>query len=154
MCGKGTYEGNVSDARSFEIALPAIRERLLQLQGSLNDLTIVYDKGNVSKANQQRVDESKLHYVTGLTVASQKQLVQTANSQMTTITFDDGEAVQAYRTQRTIWGKQRTAVVLVSERLRDGQIRGVLQHVASVKKWLSRLAGTLKRGKQRRSREV
>jgi transposase len=149
-----TYEGNVSDARSFESALPAIRDRLLQLQGNLDDLTIVYDKGNVSKANQQRVDESKLHYVTGLTVASQKQLVQTANSQMTSIPFDDGEAVQAYRTQRTIWGKKRTVVVLVSERLRDGQIRGVLQHVASAKKWLSRLADTLKRGKQRRSREA
>lgn len=149
-----TYEGNVSDARSFENALPAIRESLLQLQGTLDDLTIVYDKGNVSKANQQRVDESKLHYVTGLTVASLKQLVLTANSKMTSVAFDDEEAVQAYRTQRTIWGKTRTVVVLVSERLRDGQIRGILQHVASVEKWLSRLADTLRRGKQRRSREV
>lgn len=149
-----TYEGNVSDARSFEKALPAIRESLLQLQGTLDDLTIVYDKGNVSKANQQRVDESKLHYVTGLTVASQKQLVLTANSKMTSVAFDDEEAVQAYRTHRTIWGKKRTVVVLVSERLRDGQIRGILQHVASVEKWLSRLADTLRRGKQRRSREA
>lgn len=149
-----TYEGNVSDARSFENALPAIRERLIQLQGTLDDLTLVYDKGNVSKANQQRVDESELHYVTGLTVASQKQLVRTANLKMTPVIFEDEETVQAYRTQRTIWGRKRTVVVLISDRLRDGQTRGILQHVASSEKWLSKLADTLKRGKQRRPREA
>lgn len=148
-----TYAGNVSDARSFENSLPAIRERLVQLQGDFDALTIVYDKGNVSKANQKRVDDSKLHYVTGLTVASQKQLVRTANSKMAPVSFDD-ETVQAYRTQRIIWGKKRTVVVLVSERLREGQLRGILQHVASAEKWLSRLADTLRRGKQKRSRDA
>jgi transposase len=149
-----TYEGNVSDARSFEVALPFIRERLLQLQGSLEDLTLVYDKGNVSKANQQLVDASGFHYVTGLTVASQKQLVQKANLNLSPVVLDDDEPVPVYRTRHLIWGKKRTVVVLVSERLRDGQMRGVLQHAASAQKWLSRLADTLRRGKQRRSREA
>src|SRR5690606_15769283 len=35
---------------------------------------------------------------------------------------------------------------------RQGQIRGILQHVESAQRWLSKLADTLKRGKQRRSR--
>ena len=148
-----TYAGNVSDARSFDAALPSIRERLLQLKGSLDDLTLVFDKGNVSKANQRHVDESNFHYVTGLTVASQKKLVQDANSKMSPLGINEDETVPAYRTKRLIWGKKRTVVVLVSERLRDGQMRGVLQHVSSAEKWLSKLADTLKRGKQRRSRD-
>ena len=47
---------------------------------------------------------------------------------------------------------QRTAIVLISERLREGQRRGILQHVASAQRWLSRLEQTLQRGKQRRDR--
>jgi transposase len=43
-------------------------------------------------------------------------------------------------------------VVLLSERLREGQRRGILQQVASAQRWLSRLDETLKRGKQRRDR--
>lgn len=147
-----TYEGNVSDAHSFAAALPSIRQRLLELKGSLDDLTIVYDKGNVSKANQQHVDQSQFHYVTGLTVASQKKLVEEANPKMTSLVLSEEETVPAYRTERLIWGKKRTVVVLVSERLRDGQMRGILQHAGSAEKWLSRLADTLRRGKQKRSR--
>ena len=62
------------------------------------------------------------------------------------------DIVRAYRTVKTIWGAERTVVVLLSERLRDGQRRGVLQHVASAHRWLERLSKTLRRGKQKRDR--
>ncbi len=149
-----TYEGNVSDASCFETALPSIRERLIELKGGVDELTLVYDKGNVSEANQRLVDASQLHYVTGLTVASQKKLVEEANSKMAPLVLNEDETVPAYRTKKRIWGKQRTVVVLISERLREGQMRGIVQHVASAQKWLGNLADTLRRGKQRRSREV
>jgi transposase len=58
----------------------------------------------------------------------------------------------AFRTRRLVWGVERTVVVLMSERLREGQKRGILQHVASAQRWLARLSETLERGKQRRSR--
>lgn len=51
-----------------------------------------------------------------------------------------------------IWGAERTAIVLVSERLREGQVRGILHHVESAQRWLTRLQATLQRGKQKRSR--
>jgi transposase len=146
-----TYGGNVADAKSFAAALPLIQQRLAELGGSPDSLTIVYDKGNVSQANQKLVDTAAVHYVTALTVASQKKLVQFANSRLETIAVE-GESVRAYRTRGSIWGKERTAVVLVSERLQEGQARGVLQHVASAQKWLNQLSLTLARGQQKRDR--
>lgn len=147
-----TYEGQVADADSFAVALVAVRQRLLELQISLDRLTVVYDKGNVSRVNQRQVDSSEFHYVTGLTVASQKEFAAAANQKLAPVVLSDGESVMAYRAERTIWEKNRTAVLLISEQLREGQIRGILQHVASAKRWLSELGDTLKRGKQRRSR--
>ena len=130
------YGGEVSDAKCFADVLPALRERLVELHRDVQSLTLVFDKGNVSRANQKLVDGSELHYVTGLTAASQHELVKHANSRLAPVELQNGETVLAYREQRKIWGTERTALVLLSERLRQGQMRGILQHVASAQRWL------------------
>lgn len=147
-----TYGGAMADATCFAGVLPAIRQRLLELHRDVASLTIVFDKGNVSRDNQKLVDASNLHYVTGLTVASQQALVDKANPQLAPVVLPDGETVPAYRERRTIWGTERTVIVLLSERLREGQKRGVLQHVASARRWLDELAQTLRHGRQKRDR--
>jgi transposase len=115
-------------------------------------LTIVFDKGNVSRANQALVEGSGFHYVTALTAASQKDLVDKATPLLAQVDLAKGDPVLAYREQRKIWGEERTAVVVLSERLREGQARGVLQHVKAALDWFSVLEETLRRGKQKRSR--
>ena len=147
-----TYGGEVSDATCFADVFPAVRQRLVELHRDVQSLTIIFDKGNVSRANQRLVDASQLHYVTGLTVASQQEFVEHANQRLAPVELPGGETVLAYRERRPIWGAERTAVVLLSERLRQGQMRGVLQHAASAQRWLSSLADTLRRGKQKRDR--
>ena len=147
-----TYGGAMADATCFAEVLPAIRQRLLELHQDVAGLTIVFDKGNVSRGNQLLVDGAKLHYVTGLTAASQQALVERANPQLAPVVLPDGDTVHAYRERSKIWGVERTAIVLLSERLRQGQMRGVLQHAASAQHWLEELAQTLRRGKQKRDR--
>ena len=146
------YGGQIPDARSFAEALPLIRQRLLDLGRDLDSLTLVYDKGNVSQLNQGWVDQTQLHYVASLTASSQRALITEANPLLQSVTLDEDESVMAYRTRRTIWGAERTLVVVVSETLRAGQIRGILQHTASAKKWLQDLADTLSRGQHKRDR--
>jgi transposase len=145
------YGGQVPDAKSFTDALTAFRERLVQMEQSLESLTLVYDKGNISRDNQGRVDTSDLHYVASVSASSQRSLVAEANPKMQPVSLKDEEKVLAYRTRRMLWDSERTLVVVLSERLREGQRRGVLQHVASAERWFARLAATLDRGKQRRS---
>jgi len=147
-----TYGGAVPDARSFAELLPRIRQRLVELGRDLESLTLVYDKGNVSRANQERVDEARVHYVASLVASTQRALLADATSRMEAIRLDDEETVAAYRTRRAVWGVERTLVVVLSETLRAAQLRGVLQHLAAARRWLDKLAATLQRGKQRRSR--
>jgi transposase len=147
-----TYGGNVADATCFSEVLSSLKQRIVDFRRDVESLTVIYDKGNVSRANQRHVDESKLHYVSALTVASQRKLVDEANPLLAPIEIDADESVLAYRTKREIWGAERTIVVLVSERLREGQMAGVMQHVAKAQEWLAEQADTLRRGKQRRDR--
>lgn len=146
------YGGKVPDVRSFADALPRIRQRLVDLGRSLESLTVVYDKGNVSRSNQQAVGLSGLHYVASLTAFSQRALVEEANARLDPVELTENESVKAYRTRKMIWDEDRTVVVVVSERLRAGQLRGIKQHLASATQWLNELAATLQRGKQRRDR--
>jgi hypothetical protein len=48
------------------------------------------------------------------------------------------------RLERTIWGTERTVLLFVSERLRQGQIRGLLQHlnkrIQALEQWRNQLA--------------
>jgi len=147
-----TYGGNVADATCFSEALTPVRHRMADLGRELESLTVVYDKGNVSRANQHQVDEAKIHYVSALTVASQRELVDKANPLLTLVEIGPDEQVPAHRTKKEIWGAERTVIVTCSERLRQGQMAGVMQHVAKAQLWFSELADTLRRGKQRRDR--
>ena len=152
------YGGQVPDAKSFPDAVTALSQRFVELGRELDALTIVYDKGNISRSNQQQVDGSKLHYVAAVSSASQRALVAEANSKWQTVVIDENAEEQAerevlaYRTRRKILGAERTAVVVLSRRLQEGQKHGVLQHVTSAQRWLERLRAMLERGKQRRDR--
>lgn len=148
------YGGNRSDAKSFAEVLPGIKQRLLELGQDRETLTVVYDKGNVSKANQMAVDASGIHYVTSLTVASQKAWVEEANARLEEVDLGDGRQVMAYRASKQIWGAQRTVVLFISESLQEGQLRGIKQHLASALAYLKDLALVLERGKQKREKAV
>ena len=146
------YGGARPDVREFADVLPLLRERFVALGGGLEGITVVYDKGNVSKHTQATVDAAPFHYVAALTAASQRALIAEATPQLEPVTLSPDETLPVYRTRRMVWGAERTLVVLVSPRLQQGQRRGVEQHLASAVRWLDALQATLSRGKQRRSR--
>ena len=146
------YGGARPDVREFADVLPLLRERFVALGGGLEGITVVYDKGNVSKHTQATVDAAPFHYVAALTAASQRALIAEATPQLESVTLSADETLPVYRTRRMVWGAERTLIVLVSPRLQQGQRRGVEQHLASAVRWLDALQATLSRGKQRRSR--
>jgi transposase len=146
------YGGQLPDAKSFPEAISALRQRLVELDRDLDSLTLVYDKGNTSKANQELVDATPLHYVAAVSAHSQRELINEANPKMQEVALGPENKVMAYRTRKVILGAERTVVVLRSEQLLEGQKRGVLQHVACAVRWFDEMDQTLKRGKQRRDR--
>ena len=62
LCSR-VYEGNRVDAAQFPESLTLVRRRLESLVEGVEDITLVYDRGNNSKANQAQVDGTGLHYV-------------------------------------------------------------------------------------------
>jgi transposase len=148
-----TYRGNKPDVVIFRDLLEDLRKRIASLTVQLQDLTLVLDKGNNSKANLHQLGESGIHYVGSLTPAHHKKLIEAANQHLSSVQVKR-EKIQAYRTQAEIWGSKKTLVVLISERLRQGQVRGIRQHARKQFRLLEELKRRLQPGGKSATRKL
>lgn len=124
-----TYRGNNNDITTFREVFKGFVNRLKSITNELTDITIVFDKGNNSKDNFKMIDDEKnLCYVGGLVSSYFKNLILEANENFSTILINDEEA-PVYRIKKVLWGEERTCVITVSKQLKEGQIRGIHQHL-------------------------
>lgn len=117
-----TYIGNKPDSKLFLSVINKITGRVKALTSDLEDLTLVFDRGNNSKSNLSE-DVLKIHYVGALSPSNHKDLVEKANEY-----YHDLEScnVQSYyRVRQELWGEDRTLLVYKSQELYNGQARGI-----------------------------
>jgi transposase len=144
------YEGNRNDAREFPEALALIRERLQELglsDDQLSQLTLVYDKGNNSKANQALADESGLAVVGSLTPSHHPELLAVPRSRFRSL--EGAEGSSAYRTELEVYGRRRTVLVTHSESFADKQARSFAQTLQKARRELRELKGVVERARHR-----
>ena len=148
-----TYQGNVSDVTVFAQVTAQIKTRLQELGLDLEKHTLVFDRGNNSQKNLRRIQRQHLHYVGALRPSDHRQLIAEAENNFTE-TDIGGSKLQIFRDKREIWGSQRTVVVLISERLKAGQLRGVYQGLDRKRTRLRELQRSLANPRaKRRTRE-
>lgn len=144
------YEGNHNDATEFPQAIALIARRLQALgftDERLAELTLVYDKGNNSKANQALADELGLAVVGSLTPAHHPDLLAVPAGRFRAL--DGIEGTRTYRTQIEVYGKPRTVIVSHSERFAAKQARSFAQTLTKARRELSELKGIVQRGRHR-----
>ncbi len=138
------YEGNTVDSVSFPSLLTRIRERLKLLSVDVKDVTLIYDKGNHSIANQAKVDDAPFGYVASLVPAHHKKLMEIPMERYCASGEGSLGHVPLLRLRRKIWDKERTVVLFWSEQLHSGQVRGLHQHLgrrlAELAEWKLQLA--------------
>jgi transposase len=145
--GSYVYQGQRNDVSVFSEAFAALRERLTAMAVEIESVTFVYDKGNVSKANQKRLEG--IDYVTSLVPGHHGDLLALDEAQAGQLA--DGTPVWRMRTD--VWGREQTVVMLVSEELRQGQRQGLDQHLGKAILRLERLRQGLLKARRARRRE-
>jgi transposase len=146
-----TFRGNKPDVTIFKEILNRLNERLAVLT-DVERVTLVFDKGNNSKKNLSDLKQTGLHYVGSLTPAYHKKLLQQANQHWQVVKIKNKD-ISVYRTREEIWGETRTIIVYISERLRQGQIRGIRQIVAKKFKTLEQLQNGLQKRNKKSTRQ-
>ena len=119
------YPGNRVDVTEFPTALTLIRKRLADLSLDLKDVTLVYDRGNLSRKNQATIDLDAIGYVSAVVPAQHRELMAIPAASYETMAESDLAGVRVLRRSESIWGRTRTVVMYISDGLRDGQRRGL-----------------------------
>ena len=123
------YEGARSDMRTFAEFLKPVRQRMRELTGQPDQLTIVFDAGSSSRQNLEGME----HYVTAFRPSSHVPLIAEAAAALSEVPLSNGSVARAWRGNRAIAGKKREVVVVFSSKLQEGQMRGLHQTLA--KSW-------------------
>ena len=148
------YRGNQNDVTTFPQALAAIRQQCRELHLDPRQVTLVADKGNVSKENWQLLDASQIGHVVSLAPSQYKDWAYRPQEEFDTCELPKIGQVRVLRGQAQVAGRRRTVIVLDSPTLRDGQLRGLQQQIQPVMWGLSRLRNTLAAAKRHRRRGV
>jgi transposase len=134
-----TYQGNFNDATVFKSVVEKIKTRMEELHLDPQSHSIVFDRGNNSKNNLSLVKKSGLHYIGALSPSHHAALVNDAMDHMTGLVEISERKFLVFRDKRVVWGEERTVVVFISDKLREGQIRGLHHELDKIEKNLKRL---------------
>jgi transposase len=140
------YPGNTNDAKRFSELIDRLKARCQKIQDG-TDLTIVFDRGNNSSANIERLLEDNpfsFHFVGGLKHNQCHDLLKTPKDAYKPLEGNAFGETKAFRTTKTEFGRTVTVVLTDNPELYDAQIRGVTNNIEKCKKELQELAEKLK----------
>jgi transposase len=144
------YEGNRNDATEFPRAIELISERLQALgltTDEVSQLTLIYDKGNNSKANQALADELGVGIVGSLSPTHHPELLAVERERFSELESVPGTSV--YRTRIVVYDHERTVLVSHSTEFADKHARSFAQTLAKALRALEELKGVVERGRHR-----
>jgi len=123
------YPGNTHDSTEFASITETLVARYRLFCQNVDRITLVYDKGNNSKANQAGLDQSDYHFVGSLSPTQHPDLLQTSQSRFRPLQGDDRQGVLAWRTRKKVLGAKRTILVTYNPELFLTQAATILREV-------------------------
>jgi transposase len=152
------YPGNCPDCKEFDSVVDRLVQRYKILSQEVGKITLVFDKGNNSKNNFDRLATTPYHFVGSLKLNNNgvDDLLDISLDNYTQMTSPRLQGVRAYRIQRNIFGHLRTVVITYNEELFLTQSQTILREARkrttnlkalaiTLSRWLS---GDIKKGKK------
>lgn len=147
------YAGDRPDVTQFSTVLDELVGRYRLLVDSVESLTVVYDAGQNSATNHERVEAAGIGFVGSLPPSDHPDLLAIARRRYQLVDADRFGELTAYDTTVTALGATRRAVLTHSPTLHEGQSRGLDQTLAKARARLAELQARLARGNTRRPRD-
>lgn len=146
-----TYPGNVTDSKEFEAILKDFLPRYRELAKEI-DITLVFDKGNNSAPNFEKINNTPFHFIGSLVPSQHSDLLDISRRRFRGLEGERLRGVKAYRTRKEVFGADRTIVITYNPRLFKGQKNGLWVHLRKRLKRLEEIQETLKLRREGKSR--
>jgi transposase len=141
-----TYEGNTTDRSSFVSVTDELVERLRVLRDGVEDITLVFDKGNNSPAAMSTLEDSPYHFVGSLVPSHHSELLAIERTPENYSPLDFARFPQgwsAHRTRAAVYGCERTVVLTFNERLFTAQLKSISRELEKAKGALDEIQASL-----------
>jgi transposase len=119
----------------------------------VDELTVVFDAGNDSTANQDQLDQAGLHYVGSLVISQHPDLLAVPARKFTVVDVERFGGLTAYETTAEALGGTRRVILTHSPTFHQRQARGFAQTLAKARRQLAELQARLARGHTRKPRD-
>src|SRR4051812_49112858 len=140
-----TYPGNQPDSPTFASLTEELVQRHHILATQVEDITLVFDKGNNSLENLRAVDRSPYHFIGSLVPTQHPELLALPVQDFRSLAADGLPGVSVHRTTKVVFGTKRVVVVTYNENLFVAQSRTLLREIAKRQQLLSELQARLRR---------
>jgi transposase len=148
------YAGNRNDVTQFADVVTELVRRWGDLAKDTEELTLVYDAGQDSEANQSAIAKSPLHFVGSLPPSQHLDLLAIAKGRYEVVDAERFPGLSAIETRTNALGAEYRVIVTHSESFHAKQSRGFDQTLAKVRRALVALAERLERGKTTKVRDA
>jgi len=112
------YSGSVTDSTLFPRAITELVKRIYQTLKTNSKLTLVYDKGNNSQANQDWLCEQEpLEVIGTLSPSHYPDLMRVRLSRFHPLELANGKKVSYFETHKEVFGQKHPVVVTFNEEL-------------------------------------
>jgi len=143
------YAGNVNDSTVFQTITEELAQRYRQLAQGCEHITLIFDKGNNSDPAMATLagpqQEQRFHFVGSLVPTHHRDLLEIPLEQFSALPSPRLTGCLTHRTQRKIFGQERTVVVTYNEHLLEGQLQGITASLQKARHKLHDLQQSLRR---------
>ena len=146
------YAGDRPDVTQFPLMVEELVTRFNALSGEQGELTLVFDAGQGSKDNQEKVAESPLHFVGSLPPSAHPELLRVPRRSYKAVDKVTFPGLRYFETRKVVLGAEYRLIVTHSQNLHDLQRRGFAQTLAKATSRLAEVQARLARGKTRKAR--
>lgn len=147
------YAGNRHDSTQFPVMIGELSSRYKSIAGAQSDISVVYDSGQNSAANQKVIEDAGLHFVGSVPPSDHPDLLAVPLRRYHVVDAERFPGLQAFESQAEVLGKTRRVIVTHSENFHQEQSRGLEQTIGETTKTLDAIAARLERGKVRKDRQ-
>jgi transposase len=146
------YPGDRPDVTQFAAVVDELVVRFGALGMAPDALTVVYDAGCDSAANQAHLEAAGLHYVGSLRLSDHPDLLAVSARRFRVVDAERFGGLTAFQTHAQALGADRRIIVTHSPTFHQRQAQGFAQTLAKARRQLAELQARLARGRTRRPR--
>lgn len=143
-----TYPGNQTDAPTFSSLTDQLVSRYQEITNGTEHVTIIFDKGNNSQDNLDRIKESPYHFIGSLVPTHHPDLLAIPLKKYQFLDSQGLPGVRVYRCQQEVFKSKRTVLVTYNENLFVAQSRTLLREIAKRQRLLRNLQHQLRRHRE------